>query len=346
MLRLKKAYLHGQMEGKGYKKILVIRLSSIGDIVLTSPIVRSLRGHFPEAEIHFLTKKAFVPLMQHNPHVDRVIAFEGDLKATIKGLKGEGYDFVLDLHHNIRSGMIRRRLGRPRSVYPKDRLATLLYTKLRIGRLPDRHVVDRYAVALREMGADLDGGGLEFYLPKEARVVAGQLIGRHFTQQPIAMALGGNFATKRWPREHFVELLQRLGRPVILLGGKAEKNDAEWIAGQLKQQVLVAAGEYDLLLSAALMERCAYAVTHDSGFMHIGVALGVRLYTLWGNTVPEFGFAPYRTDKAKILEVKGLGCRPCSKLGYDKCPKGHFKCMVDMKAEFVLEAIERVEGKG
>ena len=329
------------MQGKAYKKILVIRLSSIGDIVLTTPVLRSLRQGQPSAEIHFLTKKAFLPLLQHNPNVDRVIAFEGDLHATLRTLRAESYDFILDLHNNLRSLLIRLRLPLvAAAVYPKDTLRIKLYTRFRIGRLPARHTVARYAVALRKLGCHLDEGSLDFPLPDAARLLAGQLIQRHFTRMPIAVALGGNFATKRWPKEHFAALLQQLGTPVILLGGPAERADAEWIASQLQQQCLVAAGEYDLLLSAALMAHCGRAITHDSGFMHIGVALGVQLYTLWGSTVPELGFGPYKTEHARILQVQNLACRPCSKLGHAACPLGHFKCMRDLSPAMVLDVIQ------
>lgn len=326
---------------KAYKKILVIRLSSIGDIVLTTPVLRSLRAGQPDAEIHYLTKKAFVPLLQHNTNVDKVIAFEGDLSATLRLLQAESYDFILDLHSSLRSRLIRLRFPlTPSAVYPKDNLRIRLYTRFRMGRLPARHTVQRYAAALRKLGCVLDAGSLDFPLPEEARLLAAQLIGRHFTTRPIAVALGGNFATKRWPKEHFLTLLKALGTPVVLLGGPAERADAEWIASQLDQQVLVAAGEYDLLLSAALMAHCGRAITHDSGFMHIGVALGVQLYTLWGSTVPELGFGPYQTTRARILQVEGLACRPCSKLGFDACPLGHFKCMVDLSPALVLATIQ------
>jgi lipopolysaccharide heptosyltransferase II len=329
------------MPSAAYKKILVIRLSSIGDIVLTTPVLRSLRQGLPAAQIHFLTKKAFLPLLQHNPNVDKLIAFEGDLKATIRALKAEGYDFILDLHNNLRSHLIRAAFPLTASaVYPKQTLRIKLYTRFRIGRLPARHTVERYAMALRKLGCTLDGGSLDFPLPAAAQQLAGQLIQRNFTRRPIAVALGGNFATKRWPREHFVRLLQALGTPVILLGGPAERVDADWIAAQLEQQCLVAAGEYDLLVSAALMAKCGQAITHDSGFMHIGVALGLRLYTLWGSTVPALGFGPYKAERARVLQVDHLDCRPCSKLGHAACPLGHFKCMVDLSPESVVAAIE------
>lgn len=331
------------------RKILIIRFSSIGDIVLTSPVLRSLRACLPDAELHFLTKKAFGVLVENNPHLDKVHLFDGDLKATVAELRKEGFDFVLDLHKSIRSRLLRLRLRVRGAAYPKDRWPVLLYTRFRIGRLPQRHTVDRYGAALRKLGCPLDGEGLEFFLPEGKTFWATGEVARHFeTAQngklpaqdaPVAVVLGGGLATKKWPKEHFVALLDQLGLPVVLLGGPDEVEEAKWIARETRVRAWVAAGKYKLLDSAAIMRICRFVITHDTGFMHIAVAFGMQVYSLWGNTVPEFGFAPYKHDAA-ILEVKGLGCRPCSKLGHEKCPKGHFRCMVDLKPEVVEQRIQ------
>lgn len=321
------------------QKILIIRLSAIGDIVLTSPVVRSLRGCFPGAEIHFLTKAVFTPLLLHNPHINRVIGFEGGIGETVRLLKAEGYDLVIDLHRNLRSRLIKARLRVPSVTYSKDRWAVWRHVRLGMGDLPQVHTVDRYARVLKQLGCRLDGKGAEVFLPDEARALATQVIGRHFGERPIAVVLGGTHFTKRWPREYFPELLNRLGQAVLLLGGQAEKEDADWIETQLQVPVLNAAAQYDLLLSAALMERSAWVLTHDTGLMHIAVALGLRTVSIWGNTVPELGFAPYKPTFSLIIENKELDCRPCTKLGYDRCPKGHFRCMRDLTPERVLRGI-------
>ncbi|MFN8394917.1 MAG: glycosyltransferase family 9 protein [Bacteroidia bacterium] len=321
------------------QKILIIRLSAIGDIVLTSPVIRSLRHCLPDAEIHFLTKAAYTSLLLHNPHIAKVIAFEGSIKETVRLLKAEGYDMVLDLHRNLRSRLIKAQLMVPSVTYSKDRLAVWKFVRWRIGQLPRAHTVDRYARVLKPLGCRLDGNGLEFFLPEEARTLAAQIVGRHFPERPIAVVLGGTHFTKRWPRENFPDLLNRLGQPVLLLGGKAEAEDAAWVESQLKVPALNTVGQYDLLVSAALMERSAWVLTHDTGLMHIAVALGLRTVSIWGNTVPELGFAPYKAESSLVIENKDLDCRPCTKLGYDKCPKGHFRCMTDLTPERVARMI-------
>jgi ADP-heptose:LPS heptosyltransferase len=283
-------------------KILIIRLSSIGDIVLTSPVLRSLRKCFPDAKIHFLTKKAYAPLLQYNPHINQLHLFEGDLNATIRELKAEGFTQVMDLHRNIRSRMIKLRLGVKASTYSKDRWAVWKYVRLRMGKLPGVHTVERYARAITPLGCELDPGGLEFFLPDEARMKAREVLDSKFQAQPIAVVLGGKYFTKRWPREYFVELLNALGQPVVLLGDKAEVEDAAWITARLQCPAYNAAAQLDLLTGAAVMERCRFVITHDTGLMHIAVALGLKVFSIWGNTVPELGFAPYKVQEAVIIE--------------------------------------------
>ncbi len=223
--------------------------------------------------------------------------------------------------------------------YSKDRWPVLLHTKWGIGQLPRVHTVERYARALQPLGCALDDQGLEFFLPEEARTLARQIVSRNFATPPVAVVLGGNYFTKRWPREYFVELLNGLGQPVLLLGGKPETEDAAWIASQLKVCAFNAVAQYDLLLSAALLEHAQCVVTHDTGLMHIATALGCKIFSIWGNTVPELGFAPYKASLSVIIENKAVDCRPCTKLGYEKCPKGHFKCMRDLLPEQVLREI-------
>jgi lipopolysaccharide heptosyltransferase II len=325
-------------------KILIIRLSSIGDIVLTSPVIRSLRNCLPESRIHFLTKKAYAPLLAHHPGITRLHLFEGNMKATVEELRAEGFDLILDLHRNIRSRIIKTRLGVPALTYEKDRWPVLLYMKFRIGTLPERHTVERYAVTLKELGCQLDDEGLEFHLPDEYRTTAAKTVADHFPdEKPVAVVLGGKFATKKWPTAYFISLLNQLQRPVILLGGPDEAAEAQTIKKALEVPVMVAAGKADLLESAALMATSSLVITHDTGLMHIAVALKLPVCSIWGSTVPEIGFAPYRAENAIVVQHPGpLPCRPCSKLGHDKCPKGHFKCMTELRPEMVLNQIRQI----
>ncbi|MEM0999800.1 MAG: glycosyltransferase family 9 protein [Bacteroidota bacterium] len=323
-------------------KILIIRLSSIGDIVLTSPVIRSLRRCQPEARIHFLTKEAYAPLLAHHPGIDQLHLFAGDLNATVRELRAEGFDYVLDLHRSLRSRLIKARLRVPASTYEKDRWPILLYMRFRWGQLPTRHTVERYATALQPLGCGLDGEGLEFFLPEEMRARAARRVATQFPgQPPIAVVLGGKFATKKWPTAHFIDLLNELSQPVILIGGPAEAEEAQEIAAAINVPSYVAAGQGGLLDSAALMTTAQLVITHDTGLMHIAVALRLPVCSLWGSTVPEIGFAPYRAENALLVQHPGpLDCRPCSKLGHAECPKGHFRCMRELTVERVQAAIQ------
>ena len=264
------------------------------------------------------------------------------MDATLAELKSEKFDFILDLHRNIRSRIIKSRLRIPASTYPKDRRKILLHTRFKIGKLPDRHTVDRYAAALKPLQCKLDDQGLEFFLPDSYRQEAQDQIAQQFpAARPVAVVLGGKFATKKWPTAYFIQLLNALQRPAILLGGPDETVEAAEISQALTIPHHNAVGKIDLLQSAALMAGSTLVITHDTGLMHIAVALKLPTVSIWGSTVPELGFAPYRSPNALIVQHPDLSCRPCSKLGHDKCPKGHFKCMKELTPEMVLQAIRK-----
>lgn len=305
---------------------------------MTSPVVRSLKNAFPEAEIHYFTKKAFVSLVAHSPHIAQVHAYEGDLEANLKTFEQIGFDFVLDLHRSLRSGFLRRRLGLPAGVYRKFNLATRAYIKFRLGKLPQMHVVERYALALRPLGIALDDGGLEIFLPQAAQERAKEVLAGQFAEPPLAVVLGATFATKKWIPEYFPALLNTLGKPVVLLGGPPDVTMGQEIASQLTVPHVNAVGNFSLMESSAIMGLCYAVLTHDTGLMHIAAALGKPTFTLWGQTVPELGFTPYKAQCVN-LEIKDLACRPCHKLGYAHCPKGHFQCMRLLTPEKVLAAM-------
>lgn len=307
---------------------------------MTSPIIRSLKKALPDTEIHFFTKKAFANLVQHNPQIDKIHLLEAKLETNLKQFREEKFDFILDLHNNLRSGMIKRRLGIPSATYPKFSLRTRLYIHFRIGSLPDMHVVKRYAKAMEKLGISLDEEGLELFLPAGLEEKSKATITEYFEEQPVAIVLGATFNTKRWIPEYFPDMIQKLGKPVVLLGGPTERDLARAIESKIEVPCLNAAGAFGLLESAALMRECRYVITHDTGFMHIAAAFGMQIYSIWGQTVPELGFTPYKA-KNVIIQNEGLDCRPCHKLGHDACPKGHFKCMKEITPDVVVAAIGR-----
>lgn len=317
------------------KKVLIIRFSSIGDIVLTTPVLRCIRLQ-TGAEVHFLTKESFRGVVEHNPHISRVHTIRKKVSEVLPALKSEGYDFVVDLHRNLRSWQVKTALGVPSKSFDKLNWEKWLLVNLGINRLPQLHIVDRYLAAAAPLGVQNDGLGLDYFIPETDDVAAKVFLDRHLGAHIpafIALVTGAAHATKRLPEARLVELCRLISMPVVLLGGPDELEQGERIVAQSGQHVLNGCGKLKLNQSAAVLRQAQTVITHDTGLMHIAAALGKNIVSIWGNTVPEFGMAPYMPDGntvGKILEVKGLSCRPCSKIGHQTCPKGHFRCMNDI----------------
>lgn len=323
-------------------KILIIRFSSIGDIVLTTPVIRSLRKHYPACEIHYLTKSAYIPLLQHNPHLTAVHGLTDNFSQLIDKLQAEAFDYVLDLHTNIRSWRVKRALGRPSRSLNKENWKKYRMTRFKHRHLKIKHIVNRYGDTMSLLGVSLDDEGLDLFLPQELEALATSIFQTHEInpdiQKVLAVVLGASYPTKRWKSENFAPLLNMYRAPVLLIGGQDTQEEAQKIGAGLNVPFMDAVGKYDLLTSAALMKKCHEVLAHDTGFMHIAAAFRQPVYSIWGNTIPGFGMTPYKT-RHKIIEVEGLDCRPCSKLGFEHCPRGHFRCMNDLTPKLVLEHI-------
>ena len=316
-------------------KILVIRFSSIGDIVLTTPVLRCIRMQ-TGSEVHFLTKESFRSVVEHNPHVSRVHTIRKKVSEVLPALRSEGFDFVVDLHHNLRSWQVKSALGVPSKSFDKLNWEKWLLVNIGINRLPKLHIVDRYLAAAAPLGVQNDGLGLDYFIPESDEVAAKDFLAGHFgVHIPafIALVTGAAHATKRLPEARLLELCRHISIPVVLLGGPEELEQGQRIVAQAGAHVLNGCGKLKLNQSAAVLRRSQKVITHDTGLMHIAAALGKDVVSIWGNTVPEFGMTPYLPvgqPAGKILEVKELSCRPCSKIGYQTCPKGHFRCMNDI----------------
>jgi heptosyltransferase-2 len=325
------------------KKILVIRFSSIGDIVLTTPVVRCLRLQL-NAEVHYLTKQQYAPLLEANPYIDRIFTIKKNVSEVLPDLRQQGYDYVVDLHKNLRTAQVRLRLFfKPGWLaFNKLNLEKWLLTALKINRMPAVHVVDRYLAAAAPLGVKNDGLGLDFFVTGETKA---QPSAHPTITNYIAFAIGAQFQTKRLPTGKIVEICQQVQRPILLLGGKAEEAEGETIAAQAGRHVTNCCGKLSLQASAEVLRGASLVLTHDTGMMHIAAAFQKKILSIWGNTVPALGMYPYyglaNADQNTSFEVKGLPCRPCSKIGYAACPKGHFKCMVEQDvAKIVSNAVE------
>lgn len=316
------------------KKILVIRFSSIGDIVLTTPVIRCLNTQHPEYAVHYLTKKSFAPLLENNPYIRKVHCIEKDVKEIAEELKAENFDTIIDLHNNLRSLQVKWMLRKPSFVFKKLNFRKWLLVRFKINTMPPLHVVDRYLKTAAPLGITNDGKGLDYFIPEKDEVSLLSLPVIHQSGY-IGFVIGAKHFTKQLPVEKIISICKKLREPIVLLGGREDKERGEEIAKIIGQRVYNACGIYNLNQSASLVKQATRIITHDTGLMHIASAFKKEITSVWGNTVPAFGFTPYgAAPGSAIVEVTGLPCRPCSKIGYDHCPKGHFKCMreIDEKA--------------
>lgn len=322
-------------------KILIIRFSSIGDIVLTTPVIRCLKQQLPDAEIHFLTKKSFLPVVEANPYIDKIYSIHKNVEEVLLKMKTEKYRYIIDLHNNLRSRMVRIGLGTKTYSFNKINFQKWMITKFKINRLPDVHIVDRYMEPAKKLKVKNDGKGLDYFIPKKEEINLNSFFKKYKmgkVQPYVAFVIGAAHATKRLPVVKIIEWCQKIQQPVILLGGPQDEGPGTFIAEQAGDHVVSACGKLKLNESASMVRQAEKVISHDTGLMHIAAAFKKEIISVWGNTIPEFGMYPYYGDsenKNTSIEVENLSCRPCSKIGHDKCPKDHFKCMVDQ--EFPLE---------
>lgn len=333
-------------------KILIIRFSSIGDIVLTTPVIRALKTQLDNSEVHFVTKDQYKGIFEENPYVDKLHILKGSLKDLIADLRKEKFDAIIDLHHNLRSRLIRMALFVKSYGFRKLNFEKWLMVNLKINRLPNVHIVDRYLETAKALGVKNDSLGLDYFIPARDEVPLDWLPATH-RQGYVAYAIGAQHATKKLPVKRMIGLCDKINKPIVLLGGKEDAIAAEEIEKffqrsadsesfedglkKLSKKTVIynACGKFNLNQSASLVKQASYVFTHDTGLMHIAAAFKKEIFSIWGNTIPLFGMYPYRT-KFFVLENAKLACRPCSKIGYSKCPKGHFKCMNEIVFDFYL----------
>ena len=317
-------------------KILLIRFSSIGDIVLTTPLIRCIKQQVHGAEVHFITKKQFEPVLKHNPHIDKLWLYDGNFGELIAMLRAERFDYIADLHKNLRSVYLKTMLGRPSGSFDKLNFRKWLLVTFKWNFLPPVHIVDRYFGPVLKHGVKNDGRGLDYFTATADEVVP------PFPAY-IAVVTGGKHNTKIFPAGKVAEVINRLKLPVMLLGGKEDHERGEEILSLTSKPVVNACGSYGLNQSASLLRQSSAVLTNDTGLMHIAAAFGKKIVSVWGNTIPAFGMYPYLSSgshNSYMAEVMGLSCRPCSKIGYDECPKKHFRCMKDISVDAIVAHLE------
>lgn len=320
-------------------KFLIIRLSSIGDIVLTTPVIRCLKQQVEGAEIHFVVKEKHANIISANPYIDKIHLLTENISELLSHLEGEGFDYIIDLHQNFRSNRIKHRLNIPAFSFNKLNLQKWLLVNLKIDRLPNLHIVDRYMETVRLFDVANDGKGLDYFIPEDEEYDFSKLPAV-FKNGYIAFVIAGTYPTKKLPKEKVVEICNQSLKPVILLGGRHEVEEALFITEQTGSNVISLCGKTSLNQSADVVNHARIVLSNDTGLMHIAAAFHKKILSFWGNTIPGFGMYPYLpAPGSDIIQVENLKCRPCSKLGFSKCPKKHFNCMQGINTTEVAQWI-------
>jgi ADP-heptose:LPS heptosyltransferase len=324
-------------------RLLFIRFSSIGDIVLTTPAIRCAKQQIPGVEIHFLTKRSMEDLVAANPYIDQCHYLESDVDATIDALKKIKFDYIIDLHHNLRTWKIKSALGVKAFCYHKLSLKKLLLAKLHINLLPTTHVCERYIDSLKYFNVVNDGKGLDYFFPSKTSFSAANLPTSHQAGF-VAFVIGASYFNKKMPIDKWIQLAAKIKMPIVLIGGKEDEMAATSIATSNSIGIYNACGKYSIQESASILQMSKLVVSHDTGFLHIAAAFKKPTITIWGATSPALQFEAYYPRENAPAHynalVPNLNCQPCSKQGAGKCPQGHFACMqlqdIDLVASKVL----------
>lgn len=312
-------------------KVLILRFSSIGDIVLTTPVIRCIKQQLPNVELHYATKASYQSILQSNPYIDQLHYLESSTLELSKKLKKEQFDVVIDLHNNQRTLLIKTLLNVKAYSFNKVNTQKWLLTTFKIDQLPHKHIVERYLQTANALGVENDHEGLDYFIDEKDEVNLLEIDERLNTEF-IAFAIGAKFKTKQMPLSKIFEVIKKINVPFVLLGGKEDFETGEKIESEFTDKTIInLAGNLNLNQSASVVKQAKVVLTHDTGLMHIAAAFNKKIVSVWGNTTPRFGMYPYlKENDCKIVEVNNLPCRPCSKIGYAKCPKQHFKCMQDI----------------
>jgi ADP-heptose:LPS heptosyltransferase len=326
------------------QKILVIRFSAIGDIVWTSPVIRVLKTQLPNAEIHFCTKYVYREMVSANPYIDQLHFLKDNLGTLVKDLKKEKFDIIIDLHKNVRTLLMKLQLRRKTYSYHKFTLRRWLFVNFKMKTMPNLHVADRYLKTIEPLGVKYDGKGLDFFIPKGQNVDIQQFLPATHQQGYAAFVIGASQFTKILPLDRMLELCKKINRPLVLIGGKEDQVTGDKIAAYFKDNpsdnisIFNACNQLSISQSASIVKQAEVVFGQDTGLTHIAAAFQKQIYAIYGGT-STLGFYPYETPNV-ILENNDLSCRPCSKSGKSSCPKGHFKCMQDIKFDFEFPPVQ------
>jgi len=334
-------------------KILIFRLSSMGDIILTTPIARILRKQFPNAQIDVITAKQFTDIYSFNPYINNVLEYDksstlkevDEFKNSILHSNNGKYDLIVDLHRNIRSKYFMNKLTNHVVRIKKHRLKKMSLVHLKKNIFTDIPLIPlNYIDSLSDLNIQDDRGGLELWFPEEKSKGFYPPDSRQSPKKgkiKIAVAPGAFHKTKRYPIDYLTislnKIYEEIKPEIFIIGGKDDVAICNDLINQLSFTPIDCSGSTSIIDTARWINGCDLLLTNDSGVMHIAAARQVPIVAIFGSTVPEFGFSPFRV-KHTILETN-ISCRPCTHIGRSECPKGHFKCMMNITPDIVTNSV-------
>jgi lipopolysaccharide heptosyltransferase II len=332
------------------RKILVVRLSSIGDIILTTPLLRSLKNKFPQAYITYLIKKQFAELLADSPYIDDLITFDkrdgfGGLKRIKSYLATQRFDIYIDIHKNWRSrylgfGMHAKK-NRTYSKYIFKRTLLICFKINLYKRIIP--VYERYFEAVSDFGIQYDGLGTQISVPDNKSEKVKEILtatGYSFNDPLVIICPSATYTNKRWKKDGFIEtaqyLIQHQSAYIVILGGREDMYICSQIASAIGKRAVSMAGMLSLSESAALLKFGFLIIANDSGLLHLAQSQKRPVIGIYGPTTRELGYYPIEGNST-VIEAK-VGCRPCTHNGLNRCPRKHFRCMNDITSERVIQA--------
>lgn len=338
-------------------KFLIIRFSSIGDVILTTPLIRCLRAAYPESQIDFLVKKEFAIVLSQNPHINSIITFDkkagkGELSKIRNLIRMNGYTHILDIQKNLRSIYISAGSGAKVSSFSKKLFARDMLIRFNINIYKEiKPVYLRYFESVANLGVTYDNCGTEVFPSiSESEKITGILAQNNYLPQfpLLVIAPGAQWENKRWPVERFAAaaetFCEQTGAKTILIGGSGDIEICNSVQSLMKSTVLNLAGKLSLMGSAALLGKASMVFTNDTGMLHMAQAMKAPVVAVYGPTTRELGFFPI-PENSRVAETD-VSCRPCTQKGLHYCPKTHFRCMNDIKPAKVSDlAMELISEK-
>lgn len=299
--------------------------------------MRCVKNKYPECEIHFLTKKSFSSVVASNPNISKVWTIEKEVAEIAEELKNESFDYVVDLHKNIRSKQVKAKVGSLSGTFSKLNYQKWLLTQFKVDKMPDVHIVDRYFEAVKSIDVVNDNQGLDFFIQPENEV--------DHQGDFVAIVVGTAHETKAMTVSKMDEIVERISIPIKLIGGPADADKAERVVAMNDdREIENCCGKYNIEQSASLLKQAKVVITPDTGMMHISAAFNKPIISVWGNTTPSFGMYPYmpkNKELVHLVEVENLKCRPCSKIGYSQCPKKHFNCIENIDSNEIESILKQ-----